>query len=86
VEPVGPAIYGLGLEGKFPLEMSNFSTFFPSGQKKISSVQVKSTRIKGESASYYCRSKVSSGQGPSLFVILIENKRDECKNKYANSN
>jgi len=58
-----------GLEfRKFPLKMSNFSIFFPSGQKKLLRVGSESTRGKAGSASYLLRvkSKLGSGQGPSL--------------------
>jgi len=43
--------------GKFPLKMLNF---FSSGQKKSLRVGSKSTRVKGGSASYFLRVKVSS--------------------------
>jgi len=55
-----------GLEfGKYPLKMSKFSIFFPSGQKR--------TRLKGGSASYLLRvkSKLGEGQGPSLGCIVF---------------
>jgi len=54
--------------GKFPLKMSNFSIFSPSGQKKLLRVGLESTRVKAGSASYLLRvkSKLGSGQGPSL--------------------
>jgi len=63
-----------GLEfGKFPLKTSNFSIFFPWGQKKLPRVGSESTRVKAGSASYLLRVKsklgsgrVGSGQGPSL--------------------
>jgi len=58
-----------GLEfGKFPLKMSNFSIFFPSGQKKLLRVGSESTRVKAGLASYLLRvkSKLGSSQGPSL--------------------
>jgi len=50
--------------GKFPLKMSNFSIFFPSGQKKLLWVGSESTRVKAGSASYLLRvkSKLGSGQ------------------------
>jgi len=48
--------------GKFPLKMSNFSIFSPSGQKKLLRVGSESTRVRAGSASYYCGSKVSSGR------------------------
>jgi len=60
-----------GLEfGKFPLKMSNFS---PSGQKKLLWVGSESTRVKAGSAFYLLRvkSKLGSGQGPSLKSIYI---------------
>jgi len=47
---------------KFPLKMSNFSIFYPLGLKKSFRVRLKSTRVKGWSASYYCGLKVSSGR------------------------
>jgi len=54
--------------GKFPLKISNFSIFFPSGQKKLLRVGSESTRVKAWLASYLLRvkSKLGSGQGPSL--------------------
>jgi len=54
--------------GKFPLKMSIFSIFFPSDQKKSLQVGSKSTWVKGGSASYLLqvKSKLGSGQGPSL--------------------
>jgi len=58
-----------GLEfGKFPLKTSNFSIFFPSDQKKSLRVGSESTRVKAGSASYllWVKSKLGSGQGPSL--------------------
>jgi len=68
-----------GLEfGKFPLKMSNFSIFYPSGQKKLLRVGSESTRVKAGSASYLLRVKsklgsgrVESGQGPSLLSINL---------------
>jgi len=41
--------------GKFPLKMSNFSFFIPSGQKNLS-------RSKAGQPLFYCGSKVSSGR------------------------
>jgi len=68
--------FGLEL-GKFQLKTSNFSIFFPSGQKKLLRVGSKSTRVKAGSASYLLRVKsklgsgrVGSGQGPSLQLHL----------------
>jgi len=64
-----------GLEfGKFPLKMSNFSIFFPSGQKNC--FRLESTRVKAGSASYLLRvkSKLGSGQGPSLLQTRRMNK------------
>jgi len=52
--------------GKFPLKRSNFSIFCPSGQKKSLRVGSESTGVGGGSPLFYCGSKVSSGQGPSL--------------------
>jgi len=53
-----------GLEfGKFPLKMSNFSIFFPSGQKKLLRVGSESTRVKAGSASYLLRVKSKLGSG-----------------------
>jgi len=54
--------------GKFPLKKSNFSIFYPSGQKKSLRVRSKSIQVKGGLASYLLRvkSKLGSGQGPSL--------------------
>jgi len=58
--------------GKFPLKMSNFSIFFPLEKKKSLRVGSKSIRVKGWSASYLLRvkSKLASGQGPSLESYL----------------
>jgi len=49
---------------KIPLEMSNFSNFFPAGQKKLLQVGSESTRVKAGSASYLLRvkSKLRSGR------------------------
>jgi len=58
-----------GLEfGKFPLKMSNFSIFFPSGKKKLLRVGSESTWVRAGSASYLLqvKSKLGAGQGPSL--------------------
>jgi len=53
-----------GLEfGKFPLKMSNFSIFFPSGQKKLLRVGSESTQVKAGSASYLLRVKSKLGSG-----------------------
>jgi len=49
--------------GKFPLKMSNFSIFCPTGQKYL-------FRSKAGRLLIFCRSKVSSGQGPSLELTL----------------
>jgi len=51
--------------------MSNFSILYPSGQKKLLRVGSESTRVKAGSASYLLRakSKLGSGQGPSLVCI-----------------
>jgi len=60
-----------GLEfGKFQLKTSNFSIFFPSGQKK--SLRVGKYPGQSGSASYLLRvkSKLGSGQGPSLVTCL----------------
>jgi len=53
---------------KFPLKMSNFSIFFLSGQKKLLRVRSESTRVEARLVSYLLRvkSKLGSGQGPSL--------------------
>jgi len=50
--------------GKFPIKMSNFSIFFPLGQKNLFGLE--STWVKGGSASYLLRvkSKLGSGQSP----------------------
>jgi len=48
---------------KFPLKMSNFSIFFPSGQKKMLPVGSESTRVKAGSASYLLRVKSKLGLG-----------------------
>jgi len=52
--------------GKFPLKMSNFSIFFPLGQKK--SLRVGKYRVEGGSATYlqWVKSKFGSCKGPSL--------------------
>jgi len=47
--------------GKFLLKMSNFSIFFPFGQKKSLPVGSKSTRIKGGLGSYLLRVKSKLG-------------------------
>jgi len=53
-----------GLEfGKFPLNMSNFSIFYPLGQKKSLQVGSESTRVKAGSASYLLRVKSKLGSG-----------------------
>jgi len=51
--------------------MSNFSTFFPSDQKKSLRVGSENTRVEGGLASYLLRvlSKLGSGQGPSLVLL-----------------
>jgi len=46
---------------KFPLKMSNFSIFFPSGQKKSLRVRSKSTQVKCELASYLLQVKSKLG-------------------------
>jgi len=51
---------------KFPLKMSNFSTFSPSGQKNCFRSGQKVPGSKPGRPLIYCGSKVSSGQGPSL--------------------
>jgi len=58
--------------GKFPIKMSNFSIFFPSGQKKSLQVGSKNIWVKGGSASYFLRvkSKLRLGQGPSLLGTI----------------
>jgi len=58
--------------GKFPLKMSNFSIFFPSDQKKSLRAGLESTQVRGGSASYllWVKSKLESGQSPSLNAIL----------------
>jgi len=50
-----------------------FFNFFPSGQKKLLQVGSESTRVKAGSASYLQRvkSKLGSGQGPSLVTTDI---------------
>jgi len=48
---------------KFPLKMSNFSIFFPSGQKKLLQVGSESTRVEAGSASYLLRVKSKLGLG-----------------------
>jgi len=62
--------------GKFALKTSNFSIFFPSGQKNLFG---SGRKVPGSKAGWpliYCGSKVSlgwvgSGQGPSLITTLI---------------
>jgi len=51
--------------------MSNFSIFFPLGQKKSRQV---STRVEGGPASYLLqiKSKLRLGQGPSLILYSIQ--------------
>jgi len=74
---VGSIICGLGWVShlwfgfefwKFPLKTSNFSIFFPSGQKKLLWVGSESTQVEAGLASYllWVKSKLGSGQGPSL--------------------
>jgi len=63
-----------GLEfGKFSLKMSNFSIFFPLDQKKLLRVGPESTQVKAGLASYLLRvkSKLGSGQGPSLIEVAL---------------
>jgi len=48
---------------KFPLKASNFSIFYPSGQKKSLQVGSESTRVKAGSASYLLRVKSKLGSG-----------------------
>jgi len=59
---VGSAIFGLGLEN-FPLKISNFSIFSPSGQKIFHWDGSKSTRAPDGSASYLLRVKSMLGLG-----------------------
>jgi len=47
--------------GKYPLKMSNFSIFFPSGQKTLFGSGQKIPRSKEGLPLIYCGSKVSSG-------------------------
>jgi len=61
-----------GLEfGKFPIKMSIFQFFSLRVKKKLLRVGSESTRVKAGSASYLLRvkSKLGSGQGPSLVDI-----------------
>jgi len=44
--------------------MSNFSIFFPSGQKKSLQVGPENTRVEGGPASYLLRVKCKLGSGP----------------------
>jgi len=74
---------------KFPLKMSIFSIFCPSGQKKSLRVKSESTQVKGGLASYLLRvkSKLGLGQGPSLLWRANENPnpcydRDEILNTH----
>jgi len=52
--------------------MSNFSIFSPSDQKKSLPVGSESTRVQSGSVSYLLpvKSKLGSGQGPSLLSVL----------------
>jgi len=60
-----------GLEfGKFYLKMSNFSNFYPSGQKNCFGSSRKVPGSEPGQPLIYCGSKVSSGQGPSLVCRL----------------
>jgi len=62
--------FGYGF-GKFPLKMSNFSIFCPSGQKKkCQRVRSKSMRVRAGLASFLLRVKsmFRSGQCPSLIT------------------
>jgi len=54
--------------GKYPLKMSNFSIFFPSGLKKSLWVGSESTRVKGGSASYSLRVRSKLGSGPIVGI------------------
>jgi len=67
--------FGFGF-GKFPLKISNFSIFFPSGQKKSLWVGPKSTQVKDGSTSYLLqvKSMLGSGQGPSPEVTDYSSK------------
>jgi len=60
--------FGFGY-GKFPLKVSNFSTFFPSDQKNLFRFLGQNVpKVKDGSASYLLRVKSmpGSGQGPTL--------------------
>jgi len=47
---------------KFPLKMSNFSIFFPSGQKKLLRVRSESTRVEARSESTRVSLLFTAGQ------------------------
>jgi len=65
---VGSAIYGLGLNLENFSQKCQIFNFFPFGSKKSLWVGSKSTWVEGWPASYLLRvkSKLGSGQGPSL--------------------
>jgi len=68
-DPVRVSHLWFGFEfGKFTLKMSNFSIFSLRVQKKSLRFGSESTRVEGGSASYllWVKSKLGSGQGPSL--------------------
>jgi len=70
---VGSAVNGLSLNlENFPIKCQIFQ-LFPFGSKKSLQVESKSTRVKGRLASYLLqvKSKLGSGQGPSLVLVLF---------------
>jgi len=68
-----------GLEfGKLPLKTSNFSIFFPSGQKKLLRVGLESTRVRAGSASYLLRVKSKLGSGLLASKSLVVSLKTIC--------
>jgi len=59
--------------GKFPLKMSNFSIFFPSGQKNLFGLGTKVPGSKAGRPLIYCGSKVSSGWARAHLYSLTIN-------------
>jgi len=57
--------------GKFPLEMSNVSIFFPSGPKNLFGSGQKVPGSKADQPLIYCGSKVSSGLVGSLVKFIF---------------
>jgi len=63
--------FGYGF-GNFPLKMSNFLVFCPSGQKKCHCVGSKSTQVRARSASYLLWVKGMFGSGRVSAHLLLE--------------